>query len=98
MVTDFVQIAYPAFSFAAALLPQAGVFLRSAKKHNPAEGAAAGLPARHAGSFGFDIVSLAWFTDSRDGSITLRIAAGDLPSSTIRGMSSALKTLLQARL
>ncbi len=38
-----------------------------------------GIPARHAGSFGFDFFGCDWFEDPRTGRIGLRLSVGDLP-------------------
>lgn len=39
----------------------------------------AGIPARHAGSFGFDFFGCDWFEDPETGRIGLRLSVGDLP-------------------
>jgi hypothetical protein len=42
--------------------------------------AQAGLPIRHAGSFGFDFAATEWFRDSRTGQYRIRVAVPDLPT------------------
>jgi hypothetical protein len=42
--------------------------------------ARAGLPIRHAGSFGFDFAATEWFRDAATGQYSVRIAVPDLPT------------------
>jgi hypothetical protein len=49
-----------------------------------------GLPARHAGSFGFDVAAVEWFTDARTGKNVMRIAPGDGPPSMIDALASGI--------
>ena len=49
-----------------------------------------GLPARHAGSFGFDFIAVEWFTDARTQKNVLRIAPGDGPSSMIDALADGI--------
>jgi hypothetical protein len=49
-----------------------------------------GLPARHAGSFGFDFAAVEWFTDARTGKNVMRIAPGDGPPSMIDALASGI--------
>ncbi len=42
-----------------------------------------GVPARHAGSFGFDFFGCDWFEDPQSGRIGLRLSVGDLPLSLV---------------
>ena len=51
---------------------------------------AQGLPARHAGSFGFDFISVEWFTHARTGKNVLRIAPGDGPPSMIDALGDGI--------
>jgi hypothetical protein len=51
---------------------------------------ARGLPARHAGSFGFDFIAVEWFTDARTGKHVMRIAPGDGPSSMIDALAAGI--------
>ena len=51
---------------------------------------ARGLPARHAGSFGFDFIAVEWFTDARTGKHVMRIAPGDGPSSMIDALAEGI--------
>jgi hypothetical protein len=51
---------------------------------------AAGIPARHAGSFGFDFFGCDWFEDPADGTIGLRLSTGDLPVSLIERVTDTL--------
>jgi len=52
--------------------------------------AARGLPARHAGSFGFDFISVEWFCDARTAKNVLRIAPGDGPTSMIDALGEGI--------
>jgi hypothetical protein len=52
--------------------------------------AARGLPARHAGSFGFDFIAVEWFTDARTGKHVMRIAPGDGPPSMIDALAEGI--------
>jgi len=45
--------------------------------------AAAGLPARHAGSFGFDFLGCDWFEEPSVGRLGIRLSVGDLPPSLV---------------
>jgi hypothetical protein len=49
-----------------------------------------GLHARHAGSFGFDFVSVEWFADARTKKNVLRVAPGDGPSSMIDELADGI--------
>ena len=49
-----------------------------------------GLPARHAGSFGFDFISVEWFTDARTKKNVLRVAPGDGPDATIDALGDGI--------
>ena len=51
---------------------------------------AKGLPARHAGSFGFDFIAIEWFCHSRTGKIVLRIAPGDGPLPMIDALADGI--------
>jgi hypothetical protein len=51
---------------------------------------AAGIPARHAGSFGFDFFGCDWFEDPADGTIGLRLSTGDLPISLVERAGATL--------
>jgi hypothetical protein len=51
---------------------------------------AKGLPARHAGSFGFDFIAVEWFTDARTGKHVMRIAPGDGPSSMMDALAEGI--------
>jgi hypothetical protein len=51
---------------------------------------ARGLPARHAGSFGFDFIAVEWFTDARTGKHVMRIAPGDGPPSMIDALGDGI--------
>lgn len=50
----------------------------------------AGLPIRHAGSFGFDFAATEWFHDSSTDRYLVRIAVPDLPTSLWDEMSTAV--------
>jgi hypothetical protein len=52
--------------------------------------AAAGLPARHAGSFGFDFIALEWFCDSRTRKNVIRVAPGDGPQEMIDALAQGI--------
>ena len=49
-----------------------------------------GLPARHAGSFGFDFIAVEWFVDARTKKNVLRVAPGDGPSSMIDELADGI--------
>jgi hypothetical protein len=49
-----------------------------------------GLPARHAGSFGFDFIAIEWFCDPRTGKYVMRIAPGDGPASMIDALAEGI--------
>ena len=75
------------------------VFPRSYRDRNAASDAAAaliarfvaaGIPSRHAGSFGFDFVGCDWFEDPADGTIGLRLSTGDLPLSLVERAAATL--------
>lgn len=53
--------------------------VRTAADEMATELAAHGLPARHAGSFGFDFVAIEGYSDPVDGRSALRICGGDIP-------------------
>jgi hypothetical protein len=44
----------------------------------------AGIPARHAGSFGFDFFASDWFEDPASHRVGIRLSVGDLPFTLIR--------------
>jgi hypothetical protein len=48
------------------------------------------LPARHAGSFGFDFIAIEWFSDPRTGKYVMRIAPGDGPQSMIDALADGI--------
>ena len=49
-----------------------------------------GLPARHAGSFGFDFIAMEWFCDPATEKIVIRVAPGDGPSSIIDALGDGI--------
>jgi hypothetical protein len=52
--------------------------------------AQAGLPIRHAGSFGFDFAATEWFRDSATGQYSVRVAVPDLPAPLWDGLAQAI--------
>ena len=50
----------------------------------------AGLPIRHAGSFGFDFAATEWFHDATTGRYSVRVAVPDLPTGTWDELTKAI--------
>ncbi len=53
------------------------------------------IPARHAGSFGFDFLGCDWFEDPQSGRIGLRLSVGDLPLSLIERAIGTIEAWLR---
>jgi hypothetical protein len=53
------------------------------------------IPARHAGSFGFDFFGCDWFEDPQSGRIGLRLSVGDLPLCLIERAIGTIETWLR---
>lgn len=56
------------------------------------------IPARHAGSFGFDFFGCDWFEDPESGRIGLRLSVGDLPLCLIERAIGTIEQWLDATL
>ncbi len=54
----------------------------------------AGVPRRHAGSFGFDFFGCDWFEDPQTRRIGLRLSVGDLPSCLVDRAIDTIKVWL----
>jgi hypothetical protein len=80
-----------------------GLYVTLASKHPLDEAAArqaaaamshdlsrAGLPIRHAGSFGFDFAATEWFHNATTGRYSVRIAASDLPTAIWNELTQAI--------
>jgi hypothetical protein len=52
----------------------------------------AGLPIRHAGSFGFDFAAAEWFHNTTTDQYSVRIAASDLPTAIWDDLTAAIAT------
>lgn len=52
----------------------------------------AGLPIRHAGSFGFDFAAAEWFHNATTDRYSVRIAASDLPTAIWDDLTAAIAT------
>ncbi|WP_407156854.1 hypothetical protein [Bradyrhizobium sp. STM 3557] len=52
----------------------------------------AGLPIRHAGSFGFDFAATEWFRNATTDRYSVRIAASDLPTAIWDDLTAAIAT------
>jgi hypothetical protein len=55
-----------------------------------------GIAAHHAGSFGFDFITIDWFTDTVRNAFVLRVAAGDLPTGEMDQAAAVLATGIAA--
>lgn len=54
-----------------------------------------GVPARHAGSFGFDFFATEWFEDRLQGTHVVRVAVPDLPSGLVARAGAAIGVWLR---
>jgi hypothetical protein len=55
------------------------------------------VPARHAGSFGFDFMTADWFEDPVSAQFGVRIACGDLPAAKVGAAAQVIINWLEAR-
>ncbi len=59
--------------------------------------AAAGLPIRHAGSFGFDFAATEWFHSAATDRYSVRVAVPDLPTALWDDLADAIANWWSAR-
>ncbi|MBY0227461.1 MAG: hypothetical protein K2Q28_16805 [Hyphomicrobium sp.] len=99
----FVELDVRSFSHGLYIVFYPSFYARKEEASEAAAGLVARLmdddiPARHAGSFGFDFFGCDWFEDPESGRIGLRLSVGDLPLCLIERAIGTIEQWLDATL